>query len=80
MEENSAMTRELVRQGRYLLLMKLKRPEEAAMYAHADPAVIAEIAATRGPDVAIRIQAQAVRQEKWVKRGLRIRRFLPFLH
>lgn len=49
------------------------------MYAHADPAVIAEIAATRGPDVALRIQAQAVRQEKWVKRGLLVRRFLPFL-
>lgn len=79
MAQNTAVTRELVRQGRYVLLMKLNRPEEAAMYAHADPAVIAEIAATRGPDIAMRIQAQGVRQEKWVKRGRRIRRFLPFL-
>lgn len=76
---NDAYERELIRQIRYVTLMKLRRPEEAALYAKADPDDMAEIAATWGEDIAIRLEAQAVRRDQWVRRGLRIRRFLPFL-
>lgn len=79
MTQDSAVSREYLRQTRYLLLMKLRRFDEAAAYAEADPADIAEIAEIRGVDFAMRLQAEAERDKAWVKRGLRIRRLLPFL-
>lgn len=78
-DSDTAVTRENIRLIQYLTLMKLRRFDEAAIYAEPDPTVIAEIVATRGLAEAARLHARAVRGERFVKRGLRIRRFLPFL-